>query len=253
MSRLVAGSVPLPASPPRLVLGLEIHIEQGYKTYWRHPGDAGGIPPRFDWSKSQNLKSAKTLFPAPQRITDPAGALIGYKEHIVFPIEVEAIDPARPIRLVANTEFGVCKEICRLVQARHALTIRTTKSYPLPPALHQALENVPRPEQGLRPADPRLTAIAARLGGTKPTLRFDVTVPGPARTNIDLFVESLSDVHLPMTRLIPSRTTAGKGSSSVRFEIAIPPDIDSASLRGKTLRITAVSPAGASEFIRILK
>ena len=34
--------------------GVEIKLKAGWKTYWRYPGDAG-VPPRFDWSGSENL------------------------------------------------------------------------------------------------------------------------------------------------------------------------------------------------------
>src|SRR5947199_3721959 len=33
--------------------GIEVRLAPGWKTYWRYPGDSG-VPPRFDFSKSQN-------------------------------------------------------------------------------------------------------------------------------------------------------------------------------------------------------
>ena len=44
--------------------GIEIKLKQGWKTYWRYPGDSG-VPPAFDFSKSQNVKSVTVLYPAP--------------------------------------------------------------------------------------------------------------------------------------------------------------------------------------------
>lgn len=248
ISRLIAGSLPMPSGPPRLIIGLEIHIERDWKTYWRHPGDAGGIPPHLDWSRSQNLKSVKVLYPTPKRISDPSGSLIGYKEHVVFPVEVEAADPSRPIRLALNAEFGICQKICNLAQARHALTIRTTKSFTMPPQLYQALEKVPRPERSLRSTDPRLIRVVAKLASAGPKLIFDTAYPNGTRKKIDLFVESLSGSHLPMARKVKSDNT-----NTARFEIAIPSDIDPKSLVGRALRVTLVSAAGASEFTRTIK
>ena len=37
---------------------LQLTLAPGWKTYWRSPGDAG-IPPSFDWSGSQNVKSVR--------------------------------------------------------------------------------------------------------------------------------------------------------------------------------------------------
>jgi len=40
--------------------GLVLDIAPGWKTYWRHPG-AAGVPPQFDWSRSENLRSVQLL------------------------------------------------------------------------------------------------------------------------------------------------------------------------------------------------
>src|SRR5260221_13374208 len=42
--------------------GVEIKLNPGWKTYWRYPGDSG-VPPTFDFSKSENVKAATVLFP----------------------------------------------------------------------------------------------------------------------------------------------------------------------------------------------
>ena len=65
--RLLPGKAP--AAGPA---GIEIKLAEGWKTYWRSPGDAG-IPPTFDWSKSQNLGSIAVLWPAPSRFDDEGG------------------------------------------------------------------------------------------------------------------------------------------------------------------------------------
>ena len=35
-----------------VIAGVELQLGDGWKTYWRSPGDAGGVPPFFDWSGS---------------------------------------------------------------------------------------------------------------------------------------------------------------------------------------------------------
>src|SRR5216684_7959987 len=57
--------------------GVEIRLKEGWKTYWRYPGDSG-VPPVLDFSKSQNLKSVSILWPAPHRFMDDGSASIGY-------------------------------------------------------------------------------------------------------------------------------------------------------------------------------
>src|SRR6476646_5207541 len=63
--------------------GVEIRLKDGWKTYWRYPGDSG-VPPVFDFSTSQNVKSVSVLYPAPSRFPDGAGgSSIGYKGDVI--------------------------------------------------------------------------------------------------------------------------------------------------------------------------
>lgn len=90
---------------------LHLELAQGWKTYWRAPGDAG-IPPSFDWSGSSNLKSVQFHWPSPEVFHVNGMQTVGYHHQLVLPIEVEALDPARPIGLHATVDLGVCKDIC---------------------------------------------------------------------------------------------------------------------------------------------
>ena len=63
--RLIAGS----AAGSMLRAGVEIRLKSGWHTYWRYPGDAG-VPPRFDFTGSQNVKAVDVLWPAPQPIPE---------------------------------------------------------------------------------------------------------------------------------------------------------------------------------------
>src|SRR6185436_17307592 len=78
--------------------GIEIRLAPGWKTYWRYPGDSG-VPPRFDFSKSRNVKSVNVRWPAPQRLADESGTSIGYKHGVTFPLEVLPEDRSKPVTL----------------------------------------------------------------------------------------------------------------------------------------------------------
>ncbi|MFZ1467406.1 MAG: protein-disulfide reductase DsbD domain-containing protein, partial [Paracoccaceae bacterium] len=88
-----------------------LDLAPGWKTYWRSPGDAG-IPPQFDWSASENLKSVRIHWPAPIVFHTNGYATIGYKGGVVLPVEVEAKDPSRPVTLRAEVQLGICRDIC---------------------------------------------------------------------------------------------------------------------------------------------
>src|SRR3954466_10857272 len=68
--------------------GVEIKLKEGWKTYWRYPGDSG-VPPVLDFSMSQNVKTVTVLYPAPTRFSDGgAGHSIGYKGAVTLPLHV---------------------------------------------------------------------------------------------------------------------------------------------------------------------
>ncbi|MGB4909911.1 MAG: protein-disulfide reductase DsbD domain-containing protein [Tabrizicola sp.] len=90
---------------------VELELAPGWKTYWRSPGDAG-IPPTFDWSGSENVKSVRLHWPAPEVFEANGMQTIGYHERLVLPVEITPKDPSRPVRLSVVMALGVCDEIC---------------------------------------------------------------------------------------------------------------------------------------------
>lgn len=91
--------------------GLDLTLAPGWKTYWRSPGDVG-IPPVFDWSMSENVKSVRIHWPVPS-VFEASGMLtIGYHDRVVLPLEVTPVDPSMPVTLKVAVDLGVCDEIC---------------------------------------------------------------------------------------------------------------------------------------------
>src|SRR4051812_37554571 len=66
--RLIAGS----RSGTVLLGGIAFQLQPGWKTYWRTPGDSG-VPPRFDFSKSENIEAVTGFLAAPVKVDDGAG------------------------------------------------------------------------------------------------------------------------------------------------------------------------------------
>jgi len=84
--RLLAGS----RSGAVLLGGIAFQLQPGWKTYWRTPGDSG-VPPRFDFSKSENIEAVTVLWPAPTKFDDGAGGhSLGYHNQIVLPLRIVA-------------------------------------------------------------------------------------------------------------------------------------------------------------------
>ena len=90
---------------------LQLTLAPGWKTYWRSPGDAG-IPPSFDWSGSDNVKSVRIHWPSPTVFHLNGLQTIGYHDQLVLPVEVTPLDPGKPMRLSVEVNLGVCDQIC---------------------------------------------------------------------------------------------------------------------------------------------
>lgn len=104
------------------MVALRVVLAPGWKTYWRAPGDAG-IPARFDWEGSGNLKSVRFHWPTPVVFDQNGMRSIGYKDELVLPIELTPKQVGQPITLNTKLEIGVCYDICVPVSARIAATI----------------------------------------------------------------------------------------------------------------------------------
>ncbi len=102
--------------------GIEIKMQPGWKTYWRYPGDSG-VPPRFDFSGSENLKDAKVLFPAPHLFTDETGHSLGYKNSVIFPVVIAPQQPGKPVRLRMKIDYAVCEKLCVPAEGSAELTL----------------------------------------------------------------------------------------------------------------------------------
>lgn len=92
-------------------LALDITLKDGWYTYWRMAGD-NGLPPKFDWSQSTNVKSVDLSWPAPSRFTMMDMHSFGYRDRVVLPLVVTAEDPNQEITLDVKMDLVVCHEIC---------------------------------------------------------------------------------------------------------------------------------------------
>ncbi|MFW8635733.1 protein-disulfide reductase DsbD domain-containing protein [Cribrihabitans pelagius] len=90
---------------------LKITLAEGWKTYWRAPGEAG-IPPSFSWKGSQNVAAAAFTWPAPEVFLTAGVRTLGYHDALVLPVEITPAHPGAPVRLRGRMELGVCKDVC---------------------------------------------------------------------------------------------------------------------------------------------
>jgi DsbC/DsbD-like thiol-disulfide interchange protein len=207
--------------------GVEVRLAPGWKTYWRYPGDSG-VPPRFDFAGSENLKTVTVRYPAPQRLMDEGGTSIGYKRNVVFPLDVTAQDPAKPVVLKLSLDYAVCEKLCIPAEGKAELTLTGKKG---------AQDAWLREHEALVPTIAKaggqegLSIRAIKREGKRVTV--DVAAPEAA----DLFAEGPTpDWALPVPMAVSG---APAGQQRFTFDLdGLPPD---ARPDGATLRLTAVS------------
>ncbi len=137
---------------------LRLTLKDGWKTYWRAPGDAG-IPPQFDWSRSGNVGHVEIIWPAPGVFDQNGLQSIGYEDQLVLPVKITPKNAAKPVRLRGQMDLGVCKDVC--VPGRldfdHTLNAQAGRN----PAIAAALAQ--------RPYSAREAGVAAAACHLKPT------------------------------------------------------------------------------------
>ena len=96
-------------------LGLEVQMAPDWHTYWRSPGMAG-LPPQIDWqtslSEAGNLREAILHYPAPKRYTAFGLETIGYRDHVVFPMDAVLRKAGQALNLDTAVSLLVCSNIC---------------------------------------------------------------------------------------------------------------------------------------------
>ncbi|WP_019953576.1 protein-disulfide reductase DsbD domain-containing protein [Yoonia vestfoldensis] len=92
------------------VAALRIDLAEGWKTYWRAPGDSG-IPPAFAFS-GVDITAVQPHFPVPEVYEDFGMRSIGYEDSVIFPLRLTVPDDGTAISMAGQIEIGVCDEIC---------------------------------------------------------------------------------------------------------------------------------------------
>lgn len=232
--RLLAGS----RSGTVLLGGVSIQLQPGWHTYWRTPGDSG-VPPRFDFSKSDNVEAVTVLWPAPHKFDDGAGGTsLGYLKQIVLPLRIVAKNADKPVTLRADINYAVCEKLCIPVDANAELAFASVASTE-DGTLSEALNAVPKPANV---GDPNpLTVLDVKRDGKVNVL---VDVAAPDSNDLNLFVEGPTpDWALPIPKLVAH---GPPGIKRFAFELdGLPPGV---SADGAALKLTLVGGDKAYEF-----
>jgi DsbC/DsbD-like thiol-disulfide interchange protein len=150
----------------RSLLGLEFHMPDTTKTYWRIPGETG-LAPDFDFSASTGIEGSTVVWPHPEILNDGYTDFVYYGD-TVLPIEVDANGPAPVAALSAF--LGICSDICMPVEVSFSLPLVDARpDRPNALRIKQALSEAPIPwADGMDPLgqvrlDPGANALAVEV------------------------------------------------------------------------------------------
>jgi len=213
--RLIAGGSK--ADDAVLRAGIEVKLEPGWKTYWRYPGDSG-VPPHFDFSGSENLKTAEVLYPAPHLFTDETGQSLGYKDAVIFPVIVSPQQAGKPVRLRVKVDYAICEKLCVPAEGRAELTLMTGDSKHNP-VLTAAETRVPKHVAATQ------LGLTAKRTNTEAKPSVVVDLGAPTGKPVELFVEGPTPQWaLPIPKPVKS---APAGRAQFTFELdGLPPGVD---------------------------
>jgi DsbC/DsbD-like thiol-disulfide interchange protein len=193
--------------------GVQIQLDEGWKTYWRVPGDAG-VPPEFNWARSVNVSDVAVLWPAPVWLHDEFGVSIGYKKEVVFPIVVTQADWTKASTVNLTLHFAVCNDICAPVQADLSLKIPSQSIVPqFAGLIARYMSQVPKPVDevdGLR-----VTDVRTEVADKDVFLLVDVEYEDMSQA-MDIFVEGPEEFYFTTPR---DEATGTDGQKRYRIRV----------------------------------
>lgn len=233
-SRLIAEHVALSATGAPATVAWEVELDEGWKTYWRSPGEAG-MPPTFSWQGSVNVGQVDLRFPLPRRFTLFNIETFGYADRLVLPIVITPQIAGAPVHLVVTVDYLVCKDICVPLEARIVLDLPVSDSEPESSAfagiIRDSLSRVPL-DAGLGLSDLEIRAVS--LYGPPGNQRLTIEVAGSRLlTGADILLEAGPGVLFDS----PRRALIGGGERAL-FTMGVGSYSSNVDLSGSDITIT---------------
>ena len=116
-----------------LSLGLEMQLKEGWKTYWRTPGDAGLPTQIFIDPVAMTGTTAKLHYPTPKRFSLFGLDTFGYGSRVILPIDMRLGAAFQAQNIALTVEALVCSDICVPVQGPLSLSL---EEGPLRPSIY---------------------------------------------------------------------------------------------------------------------
>ncbi len=161
----------------RHMAALRIRLDDGWKTYWRAPGETG-IPPAFDWSGSKNVAGVQMLWPVPVAFDTAGARTLGYKRELILPIAITPRRDGRKITVRGRVALGVCSDVCLPTEASFSAVLPASGEGAGTAQIRKSLTQLPKPgdKAGLSAITCEVEPIA---DGLRVTARLTLPRVGP--------------------------------------------------------------------------
>lgn len=214
--------------------GLRIKLAEGWKTYWRAPGDAG-IPPQFDWTGSENLASVQLHWPTPTVFYLNGMQTLAYKDEVVIPIELATAQGSDgAIKLNGRMDFGVCEEICVPISVQ--ITAELANGGRPDVTIRRALGDQPTPARSAG-----VGAVTCTVTPISDGLRLNASIDVAPLGGKEVMVVELTDRSIWISEAVTKRN-AGQLTASAEM---VPPNGQPFALVRSDIRFTVIGDNGA--------
>lgn len=183
-ARLISAQDGIAPTTQTLSVGLALKLGEGWKAYWRSPGEVG-LAPQIDWTASENIADVTFLWPAPERFTAFGIENFGYHDEVVFPVQIALERPGQPVELNANVQILVCADLCVPQEFDLLLSIPQGTGIDQASADSIAEFSARVPAEG---ADANIATSMSFLNAEMTEVTFEFTTPIPFDSP-DIFVE----------------------------------------------------------------
>lgn len=95
---------------------IDVKLENGWKTYWRSPGE-GGVAPAIAWQGEMPV--VDWFWPTPDRFDVAGMTTQGYHKQVTFPLAVRGHTPDR---IAGVLTLSTCSNVCLLTDYPFSLT-----------------------------------------------------------------------------------------------------------------------------------
>jgi DsbC/DsbD-like thiol-disulfide interchange protein len=130
-------------------IGWWIEREDGWHTYWKHPGNVG-LTPKLDWELPDGFKAENLQFPFPKRVQMAGVKAYGHHGQTLYlaQLQVPEIAVGEQVKLTAKARWMVCSNVCLPQYTELSITLPVVDSLQpdkqWEPGFSEFLNNLPK-------------------------------------------------------------------------------------------------------------